>query len=74
MEKIYFEMSEGERILSKLENDIDYALTVLSEGVLADYHDMTIENVNKFQNKASDLLIEANQYINKLLKAVKEKE
>lgn len=66
-DKIYFEMGEGERILSKLQNDIDYAATVLSEGICNEYETLTNKEVVDIQEEASDLLLKASYLIRKLL-------
>ena len=75
MSKIYFEMSDKERQLNLIANNIDYAICMVSEGLSGTgEYNIPSEEVKKLQNRITDNLLKADEDISKLLKSVEEKE
>ena len=73
MSKIYFEMSDKERQLNLIANNIDYAICMLGEGLSGTgEYNIPSEEVKKLQNRITDNLLKVNEDISKLLKAVEE--
>ncbi|WP_455650328.1 hypothetical protein [Enterocloster citroniae] len=78
MEKMYIEMNDSERLLKRIYNDADWAFSMLAEGLEHMMDDSvegtTVEEVNRLQNKATDLLIEFSGCIDNLLALLKTEE
>lgn len=70
MEKLYFEMTEAERTLTHLIDTVDYAGTIMAEGVVAEYEMLSSEVID-MQHKASEYLFKASQLMGELLSNVK---
>lgn len=75
MSKNYFEMNDKEKQLKHIGEMIDYAICMFSEGLsgTGEYNIPTKE-VIELQSDISDQLINAHSLIEKLLKAVEEKD
>ena len=75
MSKIYFEMNDKERQLKHIGDSIDYAICMFGEGLSGTgEYNIPSEEVKKLQDRITDNLLKADEDINKLLKAVEEKE
>lgn len=75
MSKIYFEMSDKERQLRHIEDNLDYAICMFSEGLSGTgEYNIPSEEVKELHNQITDNLLKAYDDINILLKAVEEKE
>lgn len=71
MSKIYFEMAEAERTLTHLIDTVDYAGTIMAEGVVAEYEMLSTNEVIDMQHKVSEYLFKASQLMGELLSNVK---
>lgn len=71
MDKLYFEMTEAERTLTHLIDTVDYAGTIIAEGVRGEYEMFSTNEVIAMQHKISDYLFKASQMMGELLANVK---
>lgn len=71
MEKSYFEMTEAEKTLTHLIDTVDYAGTIMAEGVVAEYEMLSTNEVIDMQHKVSEYLFKASQLMGELLSNVK---
>lgn len=71
MSKIYFEMTEAEKTLTHLIDTVDYAGTIMSEGVIGEYEMLSTKEVIDMQHKVSEYLFKAAQLMGELLSNVK---
>ena len=75
MSRIYFEMSDKEKQLRHIGDNIDYAICMFSEGLSGTgEYSIPSEEVKELHNQITDNLLKAYDDINILLKAVEEKE
>ena len=75
MEKIYFEMNDKEKQLHHIGETIDYAICAFSEGLSGTgEYNIETEEVIELQGRIADQLLSVQTDIEKLLKAVEEKE
>ena len=72
MSKIYYEMNDKERQLHHIANDVDYAISVLAEGLSGsgEYNISTQEVIN-LQSEINNNLIKAHEGMIKLLRSIK---
>lgn len=75
MRKIYFEMNDKEKQLRHIGDTIDYAICMFGEGLSGTgEYDIPNEEVRELQSRIADQLISVQSDMDKLLKAVEEKE
>lgn len=78
MNKIYLEMSETERVLSRIDDDLEWAGCMLIEGIYIDRKLISsrssVEEVIRLQKKAEKHLRKAQGYIHHLAKIAEENE
>lgn len=75
MSKNYFEMNDKEKQLKHIGEMIDYAICMFSEGLSGTgEYNIPTEEVIELQSNISDQLINTHSLIEKLLKAVEEKD
>lgn len=75
MSKIYFEMNDKEKQLRHIGDTIDYAICMFAEGLSGTgEYNIPTEEVIDLQSKIADNLISVQADMEKLLKAVEEKE
>lgn len=73
MSKMYFEMNDKERQLNLIANNLDYAISVLGEGLdgTGEYN-LEVNEVNEVQNRIQEHLIKAYEDVELLIKSTKE--
>lgn len=74
MNKYYFEMSDTERQLNLINNNLDYAICVFSEGLPIQADASTIREAIRLQSKITETLLDVSEDIETMLKIAQEDE
>ncbi len=69
MEKLYFEMNGAERQLTLINNNLDYAISAIAEGIQGEYTGISTSEMIDLQDVTCAHLISASEGIRKMLDA-----
>lgn len=69
-DKIYFEMTDGEKVYNHIQHDLDWATCMLAEGIQID--SVNEEEIEKLTEKLLSNISEANDTIYRILKLVRQ--